>query len=71
MVCGLGGLYGILRGGRILGELGLQGQPDGSSARNIFEYSCTEEGTGPGKALFEGGLKFAASEARKNFDRTY
>ena len=38
--------------------------------RNIFEDSCTEEGTGAGKAIFEGGLNFAASESRKKFDST-
>ena len=32
-------------GGFNFGGLGLQGQSDGSSARNIFEGSCTEEGT--------------------------
>ena len=37
---------------------------------NIFEGSFNEEGTGAGKvAIFEGGFKFAASEARKKFDR--
>ena len=46
----------------------MQGQPDGYSARYIFEGSCTEEGMGEGKDIFEGGLKFAASEARKYFD---
>ena len=48
----------------------MQVQPDGYSLRNIFEDSCTEEGTGPGKAIFEGGFKFSSSEARKKFDRT-
>ena len=38
--------------------------------RNIFEDSCTEDGTGEGKAIFEAGLNFAASEARKKFDST-
>ena len=38
--------------------------------RNIFEDSCTEEGTGVGKAIFEGAFKFSAFEARKNFDST-
>ena len=50
--------------------LGLQGQPDGSSLRNIFEDSCTEDGTIVGKSIFEGGFKFSASDARKNFNRT-
>ena len=48
--------------------LGLQGQPDGSPVRNIFEGSFTEEVTGSGKAFLEGGSNFSASEARKNFD---
>ena len=38
--------------------------------RNIFEGSFNEELTGPGKAIFEGGLKFAASKARNNFGIT-
>ena len=37
--------------------------------RNIFERLCTEKRTGEGKAIFEGGLKFVASDSRKNFDR--
>ena len=37
---------------------------------NIFEGSFTERGTGAGKAIFEGGFNFAASEARNKFDRT-
>ena len=71
MVCGRGGISGLRRGGRTFGGLGLQGQPDGSSVSNIFEGPFTEEGTGAGKAIFEGGFKFADSEARKNFDITY
>ena len=50
--------------------LGLQGQPDGSSVRNIFEGSFTEEVEGSGKDFLEGGSNFSASEARKNFDST-
>ena len=38
--------------------------------RNIFEDSFTEEVTGAGKAIFEGGFKFVASEARNKFDST-
>ena len=38
--------------------------------RNKFEDSCTEEGTGVVKVIFEGDFKFAASEARKKFDNT-
>ena len=45
----------------------MKGQPDGSSVENICEGSFTEEGTGPGKAIFEKGLRFSASEARKKF----
>ena len=37
---------------------------------NIFEDSFTEEGTVSGKANFEGGFKFASSEARKKFGIT-
>ena len=68
MVCGQGGLSGIRIGGRTFGGLGLQGQPDGYSVRNIFADSFTEEVTGVGKDIFEGGFKFADSEARHNFD---
>ena len=50
--------------------LGLQGQSDGSQVRNIFEGSFTEEITLAGKAIFEGGFKFAHLEARKNFVST-
>ena len=49
----------------MFGGLGLQGQPDGSSVRNMFQGSFTEEGTGAGKDIFELGFKFSASEARK------
>ena len=44
--------------------------PDGSSVRNIFEDSFTEEVTGSGKAIFEGAFKFSAFEAMKKFDST-
>ena len=70
MVCGRGGISGLRRGGITFGELGMQGQIDGSSVRNIFEDSCTAEGMGSGKAIFNGGFKFAASEARNKFDST-
>ena len=70
MICGQGGISGIPTGGRTFGGLGLQSQPDGSSVRNSFEYSCTAEGMGAGKAIFNGGFKFAASEARNKFDST-
>ena len=46
------------------------GQPDGSSVTNIIEDSCTEEGMVAVHYIFEGGFKFAASEARHNFDST-
>ena len=36
--------------------------------RNVFEVSFTQEGTGTGKSVFEGGFKFSASEARKKFN---
>ena len=72
MVCGGGGgIYVICRGGRNVCGLELQVQPDRSSVRNIFENSFAEEGTEAGKDICEGGLKFAASEARKKFYRTY
>ena len=48
----------------------MQGQPDESSVRNIFEGSFTEEVTGGENDIFEGGFKFVASEASKKFDRT-
>ena len=53
MVCGQGGISGICIGGRTFGGLVLQGHPGGSSVRNIFEGSFTEEGTGAGKVIFE------------------
>ena len=67
MVCVRGGLSAICRGGKTFGGLGLKGRPDGSSVRNIFEGSLTEEGTRAVKDIFEVGFKFAASEARKKF----
>ena len=39
-------------------ELGLQYHYDGSSVSNIFESSFTDEVTGLGKAIFEGGFHF-------------
>ena len=54
----------------MFGWLGLQGQYDVSSVRNIFEGSLTEYGMGSGKATFEGGFKFEYFEERKNFDNT-
>ena len=68
MTCGQGGLSGIHRGGITFGGLGMQGQLDGSSVSNISESSLNEYGRGAGKAIFEGGLKFAASGARNKFD---
>ena len=38
--------------------------------RNILEGSFTEEGTGAGNAIFEGGFKFSASETRNNLYST-
>ena len=70
MVCGRGRISGLRREGRTLGGLGLQAQPDGSSVSNILEGSLTEDGIGAGKAIFEGGFKFAAFEARKKFNST-
>ena len=42
----------------------------GSSVGNIFEGSFTEGVTGAVNAIFEGGFKFSASEARNMFDIT-
>ena len=68
MVCGRGGISELHRGGKIFGGLGLQGKTDGSSVINICKGSFTEDGTGSGKSIFEGGFKFSASEARRKFD---
>ena len=57
-------------GGLKFGGLWIEGKPDVSSVRNIFEGSCTEEGKGSGKDIFEVGFNFSASEERDNFDRT-
>ena len=70
MVCGQGGLSILHRGGIKFDGLGLQDQPNGSSVRNVFEGLFTEKEMGAGKAIFEGGFKFEASEARKQFDST-
>ena len=68
MVYGQWGISGLSRGGRQFGGLGMQGQPNEYSVRNIFEGSFTEEVTVEGNAIFEEGFKFSASEARKKFD---
>ena len=60
----------IRAGGLKFGGLGLKGHPARSAVRNIFEGSCTEEGTVAEKDIFGGGFKFAVSEARKKFDST-
>ena len=54
----------------MFGGLEMEGQPDRSSVRNIIEDSFTEERMVAGHDIFEGGFKFAASEARHNFDST-
>ena len=46
----------------------MQGHPDGSSVRNIFVGSFTEEETVAGNGIFEGGFKLSASEASKKLD---
>ena len=53
MVCGQGGVSELRRRGRTFGGLGLRDQPDGSSVKNIFKVSLTEEVSGAGKAMFE------------------
>ena len=65
MVSGQGGLSGLRKGGRYFGGLGLQVHTDGSLVRNIFADSFTEEGTGTGRDIFEGGFNFSAPEARE------
>ena len=47
-----------------------QRRQDGSSVRNVFEGSFTEGVTVSGKNIFEGGFKFASSDARDIFDST-
>ena len=70
MVCGWGDLSGIHIGVRAFGGLGMQSHPDGSSVISIFEGTFTVEGTGSGRAIFEGRFKFSASEERKKFYST-
>ena len=48
----------------------LQGNPDGSSVRNIFEGSLTEDRKEKVKDIIEVGFKFAVSEALNKFDTT-
>ena len=48
----------------------MQGHPDESSVRNIFEGSFTEEGKVSGKSIFEWGVEFSAYWASKNFYST-
>ena len=61
MVYGRGGLSVICRRVRNFGRLGLKVWHDGSSVRNIFEDSFTEEVTGAVKDFFDGRFKFVAS----------
>ena len=68
MVCVQRGISGLRIGGRTSGWFGMKGQPDGYSVRNIFEVLFTEYLMGSGKAIFEGGFKFEASEASKSCD---
>ena len=68
MVCVGGGISGLRKGGITFGGLGLKVRPDEYSVRNVFEVSFAEEGSG--KAIFEGGFNFSASEARKKFYST-
>ena len=70
MRSGQGGISGLHRGGRMFGGLWLQGYTDGSSVRNIFEGSCTEEVTVAIKDIFEGGFTFVPSEVRNNLYST-
>ena len=69
MVCEQVGISGIHIGGRTFSRLGIQGQLNGYSVRNMFEISFTEEVMGAGKDVLEGVFKFAASESRNKFDR--
>ena len=48
----------------------MQGHLGGYSGSNIVEGLFTEDGTGPGKYIFEAGFKFSDSESRKKFDST-
>ena len=48
----------------------MQGQPDGSSVRNILEVSLTEEVTGAREDVFEVVFNSVASEERKKLDST-
>ena len=54
----------------MFGGLGLQGHTDRYLVRYAFEGSFAEDETISGESIFEVGLKFAASEARKKFDST-
>ena len=69
ILCVQGAHSGLHRGGRKFGGLGLQGQPDGYPARNIFKGSFTEDRTEAGKDISEGVFKYTASDSRKKFDR--
>ena len=70
VVCGRGVLSELCRVGRIFGGLGMQGQPNRSSVRNIIAVSFTVKVTGQRKDVFEGGFNFSGSKARKKFDST-
>ena len=65
-----GGISGLRIGGRTFFVLGLKDQLDGSSVRDIFEVSFTEDVKGAEKDIFEGLFRFSASVSRKMFDST-
>ena len=48
----------------MFGGLGLKVQPDGYLMRNNLEGSINEKVMGAVKYIFEGGFKFAASDAK-------
>ena len=54
----------------MFGGLGIHGRPEESSVINMFEGSFTEEGTGAGNAISEGGFILSASKARNNLYST-
>ena len=70
MVWGQGGIFGLRRGFRTFGGLGLQGHPDGSPVIIVFEGLLTEEVTESGEAIFEGGGQVCSLVARQKFDST-
>ena len=69
MVCGQGGISGLLRLCRTFVRLGLQGQYYGSSVSNFFNIHALNSEREQESISLNCGFKFVSYEARNRFDR--